>query len=44
MNGYRVASLTGPDYGLVLYVNIEQAKYMEDGLTEVVRGIFLILN
>ena len=32
--GQRVASLTGPTFGLEMILNIEQSKYMENGLTK----------
>ncbi len=40
LGGTRVASLTGPTYGLLLVLNIEQTKYMVNGLTKTVGDSF----
>ena len=34
IGGERIASLTGPTFGLELILNVEQRKYMENGLSK----------
>ena len=40
LNGYRTSSLTGPDFGLRLVLNIQQDVYMWNGHSRRVRAMF----
>ena len=44
LGGTRVASLTGPDFGLSLILNIEQTNYMANSLSRFVSKIRLSLK